>query len=211
VLKIKPDVEVVKQDIVFERAPILTVRIQGADGGPLRGVWVGGSSPQDWHSPPTVHCKEADCTVYEIEPGKPRLLVFYHAERKLFGTLTLKRDEIAPVVAKFGPAGSIEGRLLDAEGKPLAGMVVDVHYQQKATSEIHKIVPKAKQVVTDATGAFTLADLIPEQKFVLSFSHGKRKFERRTKPTDAMILVKPGECRNLGAIELRPIPEKPPE
>jgi RNA polymerase sigma factor (sigma-70 family) len=206
VLEIKADAKIVEQDIVLERASALPVRIQDADGKPLRGVWVAGSSPQDWYPP--IQCKDAECSAYQIQPGKPRLLVFFHKERKLAAALTLKGDEKPPVVAKLGPAGAIKGRLLDADGKPLAGVALALDYRDRAAGEIHGIVHESKHVVTDAAGAFALDELVPEVKFTLSFRSGRRRFEHETKPADPAIQVKAGEVRDLGAIKLKPVPEK---
>jgi RNA polymerase sigma factor (sigma-70 family) len=206
VLEIKPDAKIVEQDIRLERASALPVQIQDDEGKPLPGVWVAGSSPQDWY--PAMQCKEADCSAYQIDPKKPRTMIFFHPARKLAGVVTLKGDEKPPVVVKLGQAGAIVGRLLDADGKPLASVVVDPHYRQRATSEIHNVVHHAKQIVTDANGAFALDDLVPEQKFELSFHHGKRKFEHATKPAEAAIQVKSGERRDVGAIKLQQVAEK---
>jgi RNA polymerase sigma factor (sigma-70 family) len=196
VLQIKPDAKVVQRDIILERASVLPVRIQDADGKPLRGVWVGGSVSPPWYS--AIQCPEADCPVYGVEPGKPRLLVFYHPARKLASTFPLKGDEKAPVVAKLSPAASIKGRLLDAEGKPLAGVVVDANYRQHAASEVYNALHGEyganRLVVTSADGAFAFDDVIPQQKLALSFRRGKRKFERnlpirryRSSPASAVI------------------------
>jgi RNA polymerase sigma factor (sigma-70 family) len=209
VLEIKADAKIVEQDIVLERASALPIRIEDADGKRLTDVWVGGSSPQDWYPP--IHCKEAGCSAYQLEAGKSRLLVFFHPGRKLAGTLTLKGDEKEPVVAKLAPAASIKGRLLDAEGKPLAGVAIGVGYHQRVASEIHNIIHEAKQAITDETGTFALTHLIPDQKLTLSFHAGKRKFEHETKPADPAIQLKPAERRDLGAIKLKVVPEKPGE
>jgi protocatechuate 3,4-dioxygenase beta subunit len=205
VLDIKPDTKIVEQDIVLERAAVLPVRIQDAEGKPLTDVWVGGSTSQDWC--PVTQCKEAKCSTYE--PGKPRLMVFYHEGRKLAGTLRLKGDEKPPVVAKLGPAGSIKGQLLDTDGNPLAGVEVDVHYRQRTASEVNHIIRHGKQVVTDANGVFAFDDLIPQQKFELSFGQSKRKFERTPKLANPAIEVKSGESRDAGAIKVKRIVEQP--
>jgi hypothetical protein len=181
------------------------VRIQDADGKPLAGAWVTGISPEDWHY--ATHCPGADCSAYDVRPGKPRLMVFYHRERKLVGTLTLGGDEKQAAV-KLGPAGSARGRLQGADGKPLAGVVVHVHYRVRVAEEVHGVIYEARQVVTDANGAFTLDDLIPEMKFSLSFRRGKRGFEREPKPADATAQVKAGDCRDLGEIRLKLVPER---
>ncbi len=206
VLEIKPDAKVVEQDIVLERASVLPVPIQDAGGNPLTGAWVAGSSPVDWYPP--IQCKEASCSAYQVQPDKARVLVFFHKERKLAGSLTIKGDEKSPVVAKLGPPGFLQGKLCDTDGNPLAGVAIDVHYRQRVASEIHGIVYRAKQIVTDAAGAFTLDDVIPDQKFELAFHRGKLKFQREAKPADATVQVKSGETRDLGAIKLKRTPDK---
>jgi hypothetical protein len=136
------------------------------------------------------------------------LLVCFHKERKLAGTLTLKGDEKPPVAVKLAPAGAIKGRLLDDNGKPLVGVALSLHYRDRAGEEIHGIVHASKHVVTDAAGAFTLDELVPELKFELSFQQGKRRFELERKPAERTVQVKAGEVRDLGAIKLKPVPEK---
>jgi hypothetical protein len=121
VLEIKPDAKIVKQDIVLERVSVLPVRIQDAEGKPLLGVWVAGNSPQ--HAYAAIPCEKAECSAYQIEAGKPRLMVFYYPARKLAGTLTLMGDERAAATVKLAPIGALKGRLLDADGKPLVGVV----------------------------------------------------------------------------------------
>jgi hypothetical protein len=44
-------------------------------------------------------------------------------------------------------------------------------------------------------------------KFELSFRRGSHPFERAAKATEATIRLKAGECRDLGAIELKPLAE----
>jgi len=51
-------------------------------------------------------------------------------------------------------------------------------------------------------------DVILELRFELSFRHGKQRFERGLKPADSAIQVKPGECRDLGEIKLKLVPDK---
>ncbi|MHB1426492.1 MAG: carboxypeptidase-like regulatory domain-containing protein [Gemmataceae bacterium] len=135
------------------------------------------------------------------------MLVFYHAGRKLIGTLTLKGDEKGPIVAKLGPAAAVKGRLLDSDGNPLSGVVVGVHYRRRAASESHNIIYHAKEIVTDAKGAFRIDDLISDQKLEYSFHSGKRKFERTPRLVNPAVEVKAGECRDVGALKVKRTPE----
>jgi RNA polymerase sigma factor (sigma-70 family) len=205
VLEIKPNVQTVEQDIVLERASALSVHIQDADGKPLKDVWVAGSGEEDWHPP--AKCADGTCSAYELEPGKPRLMVFYEPKRKLTGSITFKGDEKEAVVVKLGPAGAIKGRLVDADGKPVSGVAVQLYYPQRPAEEIHHVIHEAKQAVTDESGVFTLDEVIPELKCKLSFQRGRRKFERDPKPADADLQLKAGETRDLSALKVKLLPE----
>jgi hypothetical protein len=204
VLQIEPGATLVKQDIILERASALAVKIQDAEGRPLAGTWVAGISPERYR--PALWIDKDSCSAYHVEADEPRLMVFFEPGKKLAGTRMLKGDEKQPVVVKLGPAGAIKGRLLDADVKPLAGVVVELVYQDRQAAEVHQAVHKDKQVVTDAAGAFTFDDLIPERKFfVCVVRRGEALFEEGLSPRDAIVrAVKPGECRDLGAIKLRP-------
>jgi RNA polymerase sigma factor (sigma-70 family) len=209
VLSIKAGAQRVKRDVILESGAVLPIRIRDAENRPLAKTWVAGMSPREGDWP--IVCTVDSCAAYNIEPDKPRLMVFFEPVRKLAGTWTLKGDEKQPVVVKLGPVGAIKGRLLDADGKPLAGVVIDVRYRDRGAEEIHNVIHKSKQVVTDADGTFTPDELIPQLKFELSFRLGKRRFERETKPADPAIQVKPGECCDVGAIKVKRIADKTEE
>jgi RNA polymerase sigma factor (sigma-70 family) len=207
VLHIKPGAGVVKQDIVLERASALTVNIQDAEGQSLTGVWAKGISSERWLN--AVRIEKGFCSVYHLEAGNPRLMVFYHPERKLAASLTLKGDENAPITVKLEPAGKIVGRLFDSVDKPLIGTVVEIDYRDREASDVHEVVHKAKQVVTEANGAFAFEGLIPQKKFfVQAIRRGKRLAEEGSKPREPIVHeVKPGECRDLGLLKMKPLDE----
>jgi hypothetical protein len=206
VLEIKPGTAEVHQDILLERAGFLEVKIQDAGGRPVAGVWATDFTSHTFIGP--LWIERSTCPVYELEQRKPRLLIFYEPKKKIIGSRKLQGDEKAPIVVKLGPMGAIKGRLLDSDGKPLVGIAVDVLYRESEANKMHRDIHSAKETVTDARGAFTLDELIPELKFELSFRHGRRPFKRDAKPTEAAIQVKPGECRDVGAIKLKRVSEK---
>ena len=76
----------------------------------------------------------------------------------------------------------------------------------RKAEEVRWVIHEAKQVVTDSTGAFTLDELIPEQKFFFySRRRGGSLLEEGSKPRYPLVhMVKPGECRDLvGGVVLR--------
>jgi RNA polymerase sigma factor (sigma-70 family) len=198
VLEIKPGTRLVKQDVLLEPAAALPVHIEDDDGKPVSGALVTGIGPEEWHHP--IALESASCSAYHLE-GKPRLLVFFEPKRKLAGSLRLKGDEKGPVVAKLGPAGSVKGRLVGADGKPLAGVEVRLHFRDRAAEEVHAEAHRAKLAVSDAAGAFAVDDVLPGLQFELSFGSERRPFERAAKAAPAE--VKPGEVKDLGEVRLK--------
>lgn len=161
-----------------------------------------GITHENWGHPASI---EGDtCSAFGVEAGKPRFMIFYQPAKHLIGTRKLRGDEKQPVAVKLRTGGAIKGQLLDSDSKPMAGVVVNVRYRDREAEEMDRwIIHKAKQAVTDASGIFSLDELIPHLKFELTFRRGKRRFEREAKPAEAAIQVKPGECRDLGAIKLK--------
>ncbi len=206
VLDIKPGAAIVHQDIVLERASALEVKIQDGDGRPVAGVWATDIASHTYIGPLWVD--DASCSVYSLEERKPRMLVFYEPKKKLVGSRLLTGEEKPPVLVKLGSTTAIKGRLLDADDQPLASVVVDVTYRNGEAQKIQQTMHATKQVITNAAGAFALDVLIPDLKFELSFRRGKQRFERATKPAEGAIQLKPGECRDLGAIKVKPVPER---
>lgn len=208
VLEIKPGVAVVKMDIVLEREKIIAeVRIQDAEGMPLVGAWAATDNPKYGVSfePHGGREESSSCSVYGDAAGNPLRLVFYQLDRKLTGTLTLKDDEKQPVIVKLRPAGAIKGRLFDADGKPLADMMVELRYRDRAAERLHlyhiRLSDERGPILTDARRTFACDDVIPEMAFELSFLHSKRRSEFQATSAIPAIQIKHGECRDLGTIK----------
>jgi RNA polymerase sigma factor (sigma-70 family) len=201
VLVIPPGTEVVTQDIVLEPANSLAVAIRDADGRPLTGVWATGMSPQNWTSP--FRCELDTCTVYNLDPGKSRLLAFFDETKKLAGTLTLKGNEKPPVVAKLGPMASLRGRVVSDDGKPIAGVVIVVHYPERTAEEIFNFAHRDRQIVTYANGAFRIDDVIPGPGFQFYHYRQNKNPFRAQKVADRTWSVKPGETLDVGDLKAK--------
>jgi hypothetical protein len=199
VLQIKPDDQVVTHDILLERATALPIKIQEVGGGPLAGTWVTGMSSEPWRGP--VEVKSDSCSVYNLEPGKPRLMVFYEPTKKLTGTLALKGDEKEPTVATLGRPAVIKGRLFAEDGKPLAGIVINLHFPERTAAEMHDQIHRAKLVETDIDGKFQMDEIIPGQSFSLWFNRGAQSFEPLTKFEKRTVHA--GATLDLGEVKMK--------
>jgi hypothetical protein len=209
VLEIKPGVRLVKQDILLERAAVVTVNIQDAEGRPLTGAWAGGLSPR-LNPYGALRIEKDSCPVYDVTPGKARLVVLCQPARKLAGTLTLRGDEKGPLAVKLGPAAAIKGRLIDASGKPLAGIEVDAHYRDDEAAQVEWAVHGQEPVVTDADGRFTIDAVVPGLKQELAFRRGQHRLAYEVKPEPATVQLNAGECLDVGTKKLKFVPFKSP-
>ena len=197
VLEIKADATEVEHDIELEPANALAVKIQDADGKPLAGALVTGLGILAGAKP--RKCDDQTCEVYRLEPDKPRLVVFYHAERKLARVTTLKGNEKDPEI-RLGPVGSARGRLFAGDGKPAAGGVIEVRYAEANAREMHAVIHKETRVVANKDGDFSIDGLIPGADFQLWCKQDKS--ERRL--TGESRRVKAGEPLDFGNLKLPP-------
>lgn len=203
VLDLKEGMESVTQDLELELASALPVKVRDAGGKPVAGVWVTGLGSEEWHG--AVEVKGDSCAAYHLE-GKPRLMVFYEPTKKLFGTLRLKGDEKEPVAVTLGPGGSVKGRVVGEDGKPLAGVAVSLSHRERCADDIRDYVHRAKLVETDADGNFRIDDVIPGMKFEFWCTRGKTRFEPVTKPANPT--AEPGKTTDAGELKLKPLPER---
>ena len=63
-------------------------------------------------------------TVNCYRPDEARKLLFVHLERKLAGCLIVIGPQTGPLSVQLHPWGAVIGRVVDAEGKPMAGVQI---------------------------------------------------------------------------------------
>jgi hypothetical protein len=184
----------------FVLDPGLTGRIalQDPDGRPLAGTWISGLT-EDLLQP--YRTTESVVRVFCLDPAKPRTLTIYHPGRKLGGTVTVHGDEQEPVPAKLSPLGRITGRLVDKNGKPLAGVdalatTLDLRIFYLYRSAGHESGVSR----SDKDGRFTCDALFPGTPFQVLFEKGGQPY-----PPDASqrkYNLQSGEVLDLGDLKL---------
>src|SRR5205807_2657288 len=99
----------------------------------------------------------ADCTLYALDPGRPRTVAIYHAERQLAAVLRVRGDEPGPLAVRLSPAGAVAGRVVDGDGQPVAGARVIPVYRDGAGRELDRYLRRRRGLLqTDAEGRFRL-------------------------------------------------------
>jgi RNA polymerase sigma factor (sigma-70 family) len=199
-LDLAPDAREVRYDLVLSRGRTLTVKIRDPQGEPLNGAAVAGMTASGSVYPAV---READVTVFALNPDKPRRLLFLHLERQLAGFLTVRGDENEAPVARLERTGGVTGRLLDLDGQPIAGVVISPSFEDGAARTLYQHVDQpGRSQCTDKDGRFRLEGIIPGLKFGLGLRHGRTFLVGE--PRIGLRLVKPGETLDLGDIRTKP-------
>jgi RNA polymerase sigma factor (sigma-70 family) len=199
VLDVKDDGTPVSCDLALDPGKTLTVNLQDAEGKPLTGVEVAGVSAQTLRAVPF---KTATGRIYALDPDNPRPVVFLHVAKKLAALVTLRGDEKEPVTARLAPAAILTGRVLDADGQPVAGAEVYELYSTSTGRQLTKSQVRWFRPRTDKEGRFRLEGLVPGLPLDFGFVKGRQMLvpqERRE-----VTPPKSGETLDLGEIRVKP-------
>jgi hypothetical protein len=170
--RINPAVgKVLKHDIALEAGETVRGKVLGPDGKPLAGAWGFGLVGRGaWSGP----LKSEEFSVIGISRQRPRPVLFVHPEKNLAGALTVPRDKKAEVSVKLEPAGAVVGRLVDINGKPRPGVILNVTLLVDLLDlEIAHHHPR--DVTTDAEGRFRVPCVVPGYEYSIYEAVGQRQ------------------------------------
>jgi RNA polymerase sigma factor (sigma-70 family) len=189
IVLIEPDAKADKltRDVALQPARTRKGSVTGPDGKPLAGVTIFGLGPNLFGS---ETLKAADFTVHGLNPKRVRQLLFVHSAKGLGFYQEIRGDEAGPLTVKLQPLGSASGRVVDKDGQPVAGLVLNMNRSRL-------LGPGGVQVKTDKEGRFRADGLVPGQKYDLV----PLKQLRIVGPKDA-IVVEPGKDKDLGDVTL---------
>jgi len=171
-------------DIALEAAAAVKASVVGVDGKPCGAYFVAGltASPRNnssWlmpHESPTF-------TVRGLDARQQRTVVVYSAEKKLGKAQVVRGDEAGAIAVRLQPLSSLTGRVLDADGRPWAGVHVEAMLDGKgdngARLPVQLFITTGTwaahlegKATTDADGKFRLDGLLPGLKYTLLASEG---------------------------------------
>ncbi len=203
VLDTKPG-DRVEVDALLEPASQFQVLMCDEAGKHLTRTRVSGPRSLDMFAP---YANPTDtCTVYDLQPGKSRVLVFFHPGRKLAAKLTLRGDETGGATVTLRPTGTVKGRLVGEDGKPLVGVPVDLAYFNSTAAKLHEDAEWHKTLFSGPDGSFLIHGVFPGLEFDLTLSRVGR--QRMLAPSLVSpvkdLKLESGETRDLSTLTVKP-------
>jgi len=147
-------------------------------------------------------------SVRRLESQTARTVSFVHKDRKLIGHLVLHGDEEGPLEVQLNRWGTVTGRLLDGQGKPLKDVSVELQYPVLPAPGMR---PWDEVVQTDADGRFRVEGLAPGLKHELALERTSQTSAKDDKEDvvtysadDRLtaLSVPAGEIKDLGDIRV---------
>jgi hypothetical protein len=170
-------------DLAVQRARPIKGTLAGPGGEPLPGVTAVGLTA----APEQTVLEGPSFTVTGLNPRSTRNVYFHHGKLGLGKTLTLRGSEAEPLAVRLEPCGSVVGRLLGKNGKPVPGLSPSFSGRDPFLFAGAAI---------DEKGRFR-AGLVPGQKYRL------RLFPQRPLLRgDGWVVVESGQVKDLGDVLL---------
>jgi protocatechuate 3,4-dioxygenase beta subunit len=182
--------DAVKCDVTLDPGRTYTVKVVESGGKPLTGARPFGQV--DTLGKP-VELKTAEFTVRGVSRRRPGQVLLQHLEKGLVGVAKPPKDDGGTVTVKLEPGATVTGRLLDAEGKPRAGVELGLRIGRGGKDAWHPSM--AERVRTDGEGRFRITALLPGQEFRLSD-------RRRSEGELSFGGLRSGETKDVGNVRL---------
>ncbi len=195
----------IQHNIALTMARSIRARFIDPDGKPLTGVWTRGVA-----SGPVVGrrfsgpLKDADFTIAGVNPKRPLTFYAVHEARDLTGQFTVTGNEKQSYLLKLQRGAVLTGRLVDRDGKPLAGVRMSASWSKPGENRYWPQNPP-ESPVTDDDGKFTIRWLIPDHEYLVGAVMPRSNSVDHVKAEIAPL--KPGEKRDLGTLKFSPRPE----
>jgi RNA polymerase sigma factor (sigma-70 family) len=191
-------------NLVLDPGHTLQGNVHGPDGKPLAGVRVSGLRSYGghglWEHEPL---KTSTFTVTGLDSEQPRLLEFACVEKKLAGSVVVKRNDKGPLAVKLVPAAVLTGRLVTPEGKPIADgelMALQGAIDQPQSRNADPTVGSFPAGIRpDKDGKFRIEGLVPGLTYYLGFIKGMYG-HRLSGAAGGKLTFEQGQTRDLGDV-----------
>ena len=185
-------VDAVKRDVMLDPGWTFTGTVLGPDGKPVpgvRGFGLTASGAEEW-APPLAGT--ASFTVQAFNPRRPRDVLFQHLEKGLTGVAHPPKENGGSVTVRLEPGATVTGRLVDTDGKPRAGVELEVAFRPKGEARWNDYSPR--RVKTDRDGGLRLEALLPGYEFRLNGDKGQLRLDGT---------LRSGQAKDLGDVLMK--------
>jgi RNA polymerase sigma factor (sigma-70 family) len=219
----KPRSGPVKVAFALDAGGMVKGTVLGTDGKPLTGALAEGLR-HDWFTAPGNLLRTAEFKAVGLSAARPRLLCFAHSGKKLAGSVVVRGDEKGPVTVQLRPWAAVSGRLLDADGKPMANAYLTFTAVPPTKPDQPRPLDTGLHVIerwggkptldpnTDAEGRFRAESLVPGLKYNLAlYDPSLDAFYKGTQWKGIVftnLVLEPGQTKDLGDVKLRPFPKE---
>jgi RNA polymerase sigma factor (sigma-70 family) len=194
-------------EVRVEPGRSVTGTVLGPDGKPLAGALVKGLTAI---YPRPTPLQTATFTAVALDPRESRQLLFVHLKQKLAGKLVLRGDEKGEVRVRLEPWGALGGRILDEDGRPVAGARMQMGYPETIFFQPMTwwVGYQGEVVETDREGRFRAEGLTPGMTFRLYVSSGRMMPLSIADTPDGWkeLSLRAGEAKDLGDIRVKSNP-----
>jgi hypothetical protein len=199
--------ETVRVDMPLLASRPITLRAVDEEAKPVGKFQVYGASERaGWQQ-----TEGPQFEIVDLLPGEQRKVFVYHRDRNLVGGGIVKHGTEETVQIELTRAGSIEGRLVDADGEPITDASLTAHYEKLGSGDNSaiwaphpRLTANPTNIPVDKQGRFRLEGLIP------GWSYHARASAPRKMGSDVRstvigspfedLQVEPGEHKDLGDV-----------
>jgi RNA polymerase sigma factor (sigma-70 family) len=172
-----------RYEISLEPAASVQATVVGPDGKPFTGYYAAGLTASPRNNTSWLTLKEAPTfSVRGLDASRVRVVVLFSSEKKLGKAQVVRADEEGPLQIQMQPLSGLTGRILDADGRPWAGLEVRAALSRRgedfARLPVHLLMSSGwvkeleGQTQTDADGKFRLEGLLPGLRYTLTINGG---------------------------------------
>jgi RNA polymerase sigma factor (sigma-70 family) len=197
-------------DIELTHGRALTGTLSGPDAKPVTGAGAYGltfdasaSRPDMLRETPLAQqvLKTDAFTALGLYTREPRTLSFVHKDRKLVGYVVVHGTETGPLTVRLEPCGALTGRLVDAQGQPLKGVRLRLHYPELPRPGF---LYQDLEFPTDEQGRFRVEWLLPARPHGLSVvADAKLRITLAAPEKLKNLSVTAGEVKDLGDLWMK--------